>query len=74
MVLLVSIKTSRMNQKFNPIAGVVGSGMAAGPAFYETTIWLSTVAILGIVVLVLAGVNSVMTLRRNLKLNDSKDN
>lgn len=48
---------------------VIGSGMAAGPAFYESSIWLSCVAILGITVLVLTAANGILALRKNLKWN-----
>jgi len=61
-----------MTQKVNTVSGIIGSGMAAGPAFYESTAWLSTVAILGMIVLILASVNSVITLKRNLKRSNQE--
>jgi len=56
-----------MSQKVSTAAGIVGGGMAAGPAFYESTAWLSVVAILGITVLILTVANGILTFRRNLK-------
>jgi phosphate/sulfate permease len=55
------------------IAGaVVGSGLAAGPSmvdvpFYETNMWLSAIAVLGVTVLVLTGLNVVLSIRKKLK-------
>jgi len=52
--------------------GVIGISMAVGPSvvaqpFYETNIWLSIVALLGITVLCLGAINGIIKLRRNLK-------
>ena len=56
-----------MSQKASTAAGIIGSGMAVGPAFYESTAWLSGIAILGLTVLILTAANGLLTLRRNLK-------
>jgi len=54
----------------NGALGVTGATAAASPAFYETDVWIATVAILGFIVLILTVINGLFQLRRNL--NKSK--
>jgi len=59
-------------------AGLIGTSMAVGPSmaaphFYETNTWLSAIAIVGAIVLCLALINGVVTLRRNIKGNTNKE-
>ena len=60
-----------MSQQTNAMAGTVGAAMASGPAlampFYESSWWLSGVAILGIIILLFTALNSVLTFRENLR-------
>lgn len=61
-----------MSQRVDIAAVAIGSSMAAGPAmvdvpFYESSVWLSCVAILGITVLALTAANAILTLRKNIK-------
>ncbi len=61
-----------MSQRVDIAAVAIGGSMAAGPAmvdvpFYESNIWLSCVAILGMTVLVLAAANGILTIRKKLK-------
>jgi hypothetical protein len=60
-----------MSQKTDSAAGLIGAGMAGGPAlavpFYESGTWLAGVAILGMVVLALSAVNAFFTFKKNIR-------
>lgn len=61
-----------MSQKGDISLALLGGTLAIGPAavkevpFYETTWWLSAIAILGAFVMVVALANGLLTLRRKL--------
>jgi hypothetical protein len=61
-----------MTAKSNAMTGLIGTGMAAAPSvvdkpFYESDLWLSAVAIMGMVVLVLTAINAIVSLKKQLK-------
>ena len=63
-----------MSAKIEVPAVIIGTTLAAGPAvlekvpFYESTAWLSAVAVLGGFVLLVTAVNSGINLSKRLKV------
>lgn len=63
-----------MNQKGDVTGLVVGGGMATAPAlvdvpFYESTSWLSAIAIMGMIVLAITAIHGLFKIRREFKWN-----
>lgn len=66
-----------MSDKGNAITGIIGLGMSTAPSvvdkpFYETDLWLSSMAVMGMVLLVLSIINGFLSFRR--KRRDMKKN
>ncbi len=63
-----------MNQKIDVIGLIVGGGMATAPAlvdvpFYESSTWLSAIAIMGMFVLAVTAIHGLLKIRREFKWN-----
>ena len=61
-----------MSQKGDVTGLVIGGGMATAPAlvdvpFYESTSWLSAIAIMGMTVLAITAIHGLLKIRREFK-------